>query len=58
MKGIDTCHHMRNVIETLEITLRAAPELDDQVHAALVQKLCDKIYEAYKLIETARMIGH
>lgn len=35
-----------------------APELNDVKHAALVQELGDKVYEAYKAVEEAFRVGY
>ena len=57
MKGLDTTHHMKALIETLEIRLRAAPELDDKAHADLVEKLVNKVDDAYRDIFEAVNVG-
>lgn len=57
MKIIDTCKFARNLIETIEITARKAPELDDEKHSALVQELADKVNEMYKAVEVAWSVG-
>lgn len=57
MKIIDTCKFARNLIETIEITARRAPELDDEKHSALVQELSDKVNEMYKAVEAAWSVG-
>lgn len=55
---IDTCKHMRNLIDTLEWRAKSAPELNDVRHAALVQEMRDKVKEAYKAVEEAFRVGY
>ena len=58
MKIIGTCEFAKTLIDTIEIRIRKAPELDDEWHATLVQELADKVNEAYKAIEKAARVGY
>ena len=57
MVGIDTCKNARELLETLEIRLRNAPEIDDKDHSILVKELVDQIREIYTAVADACMFG-
>ena len=51
MKIIDVCDNAKNLIETIEIKVRNAPELDDQVHSEIVDDIRKEVEEMYKSVE-------
>lgn len=53
MKIIDTCNHIKNLIETIELITRQAPEKDDKYHAEIVQLLSDRINTVKVDVEVA-----
>ena len=57
MKIVDTCEHIKNLINVIECRAKGAPELDDAKHAALVQELADKVRNAQSLLESTWRIG-
>lgn len=53
IKIIDRCETIRNLVETIECRAKAAPELDDDEHAEIIQKLANLVLEARFALESA-----
>lgn len=58
MKIIDTSKSTRDLLEMLELRIRMAPELDDELHADLIQQVANKVNDIYKDVMEAYNIGY
>ena len=55
--AIDKCAFMRRAIDTIELTARNIPELDDDAHSALVELWIQEIRYAEEKLNDVLMYG-